>query len=79
MTTFEVGFIDHAKESGLSTDEAARFLKRAFEYPGAEQMLGQLSDNEQEQAPEDLESLMHLLKQDALHGLVLKDKHKIHV
>jgi len=79
MTTFEVGFIDHAKESGLSASEAAHFLKRAFEYPGAEQMLEHLPDNEQEQTPDDLESLMHLIKQDALHELVLKDKHKIHI
>jgi hypothetical protein len=79
MTTFEVGFVDYAKENGLSEKQAAHFLKRAFEYPGTQGMFDTLPYNEQEQSPESLESLMHLFKQEDLHNLLTDEHRKIHL
>lgn len=79
MTTFEVGFIDYAKENGLSEKQAAHFLKRAFDYPGTQEMFEDLPNNEQEHSPETLEPLMHLLKQEDIHNLLTDEHRKIHL
>lgn len=66
MTSFEAGFINQAKESGLSDHEAAHFLKRASEYPGSQELFKRLPDNEDNQDPSSFESLANLVKQEAI-------------
>lgn len=63
MTSFNLGFIDHAISCGLPEAQAVHMLKRAADHPSAQQLFKSLP-NEQVQPDEDLEALTHLMHQD---------------
>lgn len=78
MTCFEVGFTKYAQECGLSEKEAAHILKRALDYPAAEQMFRELPTEEEQHAPEEVETLADMLKQQAIHHqLTLPKIHRV--
>ena len=83
MHAFKLGFISTATAYGLSAEAADRMLKRAFEYPDTANLFKDISpqqenqDEEQEDSPEDIESLSELLKQELLHRHMDAAKHQI--
>ena len=68
MVSFEAGFIKYANESGLPTEQAVQMLKRAMEYPGAQDMFKALpAEHEEQQSPDHVAMLADMMKQQLLH------------
>jgi hypothetical protein len=68
MVSFEAGFIKYATESGLSDQQAVQMLKRAMDYPGAQDMFKELpEEHEQQTNPGNMAVLADMVKQQLLH------------
>lgn len=66
MTSFEAGFKKYSEECGLSQEKAAHILKRALSHPEAQQMFKELPDQENNQSPDELDTLTNLMHQDSV-------------
>jgi hypothetical protein len=73
MSEFELGFLAKASEYGLPDLQATHMLKRALEYPGAQQMFKQLpaeahdAQSVENLKAEDLQILSALMEQQKAH------------
>jgi hypothetical protein len=77
MTSFEAGFNKYAKECGLSPEKAAHILKRALEHPDTQQMFKELPDQENNQNPDELDTLANLAHQDSVDNAYSEAAKKI--
>jgi hypothetical protein len=80
MQLIQEGFLDYAKDSGLSDKEAAHIFKRALEYPGTEEVFKKLditpTENKQP-APGEISALSKLIEQERVHSELQKIKKQL--
>lgn len=70
MDHFKAGFLKYATECGVPENRALHLWKRALAYPGTEEVFKKLdipTAPQQEQNPEELETLTRLMEQEKVN------------
>lgn len=70
MDHFKAGFLKYATEIGVPENQALHLWKRALDYPGTEEVFKKLdipTVPQQEQDPEELETLSRLMEQEKVN------------
>jgi broad specificity polyphosphatase/5'/3'-nucleotidase SurE len=70
MDHFKAGFQKYATECGVPESQALHLWKRALDYPGTEEVFKNLNIPtvpQQEQSPEELETLAKLMEQEKVN------------
>ena len=77
MTSFEAGFVGHARECGMSDQQALHILKRAADYGGVQELMEAQAQDDEDQSPGDLDVLKSLLQNEFLHDRMYAVKKRI--